>query len=140
MFRIRDALYSVTLWDTAGQEEYERLRLLSYPGTDIFLLALAVDNKVSFRNAAIKWIPELRHHVADAPILLVGTKADRRGDDAKNCIDPEDGHKLCKKVGAVKYMECSAKTNSNLIEVFTEGVNLALAPVKIRGSKKCTIS
>ena len=33
----------LTLWDTAGQESYERLRPLSYPKTDIFLIAFSLD-------------------------------------------------------------------------------------------------
>ena len=36
-------------WDTAGQEGYDRLRPLSYPHTDIFLLCFAVDNIDSLR-------------------------------------------------------------------------------------------
>ncbi len=42
--------YSVDLWDTAGQEEYKRLRALSYPDTDVFLICFAVVNPSSFEN------------------------------------------------------------------------------------------
>jgi small GTP-binding protein len=31
------------LWDTVGQEHYDRLRPLSYPETDVFLICFAID-------------------------------------------------------------------------------------------------
>jgi len=64
--------YNLTLWDTAGQEEYERLRILSYPNTDVFLVCYSVNNRTSFSNLITKWIPELRHHCPEAPIVLAG--------------------------------------------------------------------
>ena len=36
----------LVLWDTAGQEDYNRLRPLSYPNTDVFLLCY--DNTTSY--------------------------------------------------------------------------------------------
>jgi len=30
--------FNVGLWDTAGQEDYDRIRPLSYPGADVFLI------------------------------------------------------------------------------------------------------
>ena len=68
------------LWDTAGQEDYDRLRPLSYPMTDVFLVCFSVACPASFDNVCTKWIPELRHHAPFAPIVLVGTKTDLRGD------------------------------------------------------------
>ncbi|MQL88617.1 hypothetical protein Taro_021182 [Colocasia esculenta] len=62
------------LWDTAGQEDYNRLRPLSYRGADVFLLAFSLISKASYENVTKKWIPELRHYAPGVPIILVGTK------------------------------------------------------------------
>ncbi|KAK8963793.1 Rac-like GTP-binding protein ARAC3 [Platanthera guangdongensis] len=64
------------LWDTAGQEDYNRLRPLSYRGADVFILAFSLISKASYENVAKKWIPELRHYAPGVPIILVGTKLD----------------------------------------------------------------
>ncbi|KAJ0077675.1 hypothetical protein Patl1_36029 [Pistacia atlantica] len=71
------------LWDTAGksgQEDYNRLRPLSYRGADVFLLAFSLISKASYENVAKKWIPELRHYAPGVPVILVGTKLDLRED------------------------------------------------------------
>ncbi|CAN0429251.1 unnamed protein product, partial [Phaeothamnion confervicola] len=68
------------LWDTAGQEDYDRLRPLSYPQTDVFLVCFSVVDPTSFHNVKLKWIPELQHHAAGVLFILVGTKLDLRVD------------------------------------------------------------
>ncbi|KAG6752343.1 hypothetical protein POTOM_044567 [Populus tomentosa] len=68
------------LWDTAGQEDYNRLRPLSYRGADVFLLAFSLISKASYENIAKKWISELRHYAPTVPVVLVGTKLDLRND------------------------------------------------------------
>lgn len=40
----------LALWDTAGQEEYDRLRPLCYPETDVVLACFAIDQIQSFEN------------------------------------------------------------------------------------------
>eukprot|EP01017_Pseudomicrothorax_dubius_P032275 TRINITY_DN4206_c0_g1_i2.p1 TRINITY_DN4206_c0_g1~~TRINITY_DN4206_c0_g1_i2.p1 ORF type:complete len:111 (+),score=9.85 TRINITY_DN4206_c0_g1_i2:67-399(+) len=45
---------TLSLWDTAGQEEYRQLRLLSYPGADVFLICFSVVHPPSFENALVK--------------------------------------------------------------------------------------
>ncbi|KAF9684488.1 hypothetical protein SADUNF_Sadunf04G0123400 [Salix dunnii] len=47
------------LWDTAGQEDYNRLRPLSYRGADVFLLAFSLISKASYENVAKKVGPTL---------------------------------------------------------------------------------
>ena len=76
---VDDKHYELNFWDTAGQVDYDRLRPLSYPCTDVFLICYSVKSKESFDNVKVKWIPELRHHSPGVPVVLVGTKIDLRG-------------------------------------------------------------
>ena len=71
---------NLLLWDTAGQEDYDRLRPLSYPGAQVFLVCFSVVSSSSFENVKTKWVPEIQHHAPNVPIILVGTKIDLRND------------------------------------------------------------
>ncbi|XP_010780648.1 transforming protein RhoA-like, partial [Notothenia coriiceps] len=71
----------LALWDTAGQEDYDRLRPLSYPDTDVILMCFSVDSPDSLENIPEKWTPEVKHFCPNVPIILVGNKKDLRNDD-----------------------------------------------------------
>ncbi|CAI6360495.1 unnamed protein product [Macrosiphum euphorbiae] len=122
---------SLGLWDTAGQEDYDRLRPLSYPQTDVFLVCFSVASPSSFENVVSKWYPEIKHHCPDAPMILVGLSPIKR----------EQGQKLANKIRAVKYLECSALTQRGLKLVFDEAVRAVLRPVPLKHQqRKCTIA
>lgn len=70
----------LALWDTAGQEDYDRLRLLSYPDTDVIVMCFSIDLPDSLENIQDKWIPEVTHFCPNVPIILVGNKRDLRHD------------------------------------------------------------
>jgi len=72
----------LNLWDTAGQEEYDRLRPLSYPGTDFFILCYSVGRPRSRDNVERKWIAEIlmNSRATKAPMFLVGLETDLRED------------------------------------------------------------
>ncbi|XP_045129821.1 ras-related protein Rac1 isoform X1 [Portunus trituberculatus] len=137
------------LWDTAGQEDYDRLRPLSYPQTDVFLICFSLVNPASFENVRAKWYPEVRHHCPNTPIILVGTKLDLREDrdtldklkDKKlSPISYPQGLSMAKEVGATKYLECSALTQKGLKTVFDEAIRAVLCPIKPpKPTRKCRI-
>merc|ERR1711974_495815 len=109
-------LINFALWDTAGQEEYSRLRALSYPETDIFLLCFSVVSRSSFDNIISRWLPEANHHCPEAKFLLVGLKTDLRTDPetfrslhGETPITQEQGYNLVNSTPLLcGYVECSA--------------------------------
>jgi len=112
---------NVALWDTAGQEGYERLRALSYPDTDIFLLCFAVDCPESLTNIVQRWNVEVNHHCPKAGKILVGTKIDLR-ETASVSTTLAEGEQTAKQVGAKMYLECSSLTRDGLKRVFEEAI------------------
>lgn len=110
------------LWDTAGQEDYDRLRALSYGQTDVIVLMFAVDRTSSFENIEDKWMPELRAHLPDTPIFLVGTKCDQRDNERcerANLVSAEAIEATAKRIGAISTIEVSAQTGKNINSLFT---------------------
>ena len=123
------------LWDTAGQEDYDRLRPLSYPQTDVFLICFSVISPASFENVKTKWHPEIQHHAPGVPFILVGTKSDLRDDEEtlerlreKRLAPVDEGraHGLIQELGGYKYLECSALTQKGLKTVFDEAIRCVL--------------
>ncbi|KAI9853040.1 MAG: Rho GTPase [Thelocarpon superellum] len=134
---IGDEPYTLGLFDTAGQEDYDRLRPLSYPQTDVFLVCFSITSPASFENVREKWFPEVHHHCPGVPCLIVGTQVDLRDDPSviakleKQKMSPvqrSEGEKMAKDLGAVKYVECSALTQYKLKDVFDEAIVAALEP------------
>ena len=137
LIRVDNKTISLGLWDTAGQEEYDRLRPLSYPQTDAFLICFSVVSPPSYQNVINRWNPEIRHHCPDTPVILVATKADLRDDSkaiqrlAERNLQPisfEEGNKLAKEIKATKYLECSAKSLQGVRALFDETVRATFTP------------
>jgi len=130
---------SLGLWDTAGQEDYDRLRPLSYPNTDVFLVCFSLVAVTSFNNVKTKWASEVHHHCPDAKVLLVGTKVDLRDDMSKEMQDSlashqqlpitsQQGMSLAREMKAVNYLECSSLTQKGLKAVFDEAIKCVVIP------------
>jgi len=133
MKRERGTPVLLHLWDTAGQEEYDRLRPLSYPNSDVVLLCFSTVNRGSFEAVKIKWFPEVNHYVKDVPKLLVGTKVDLRDSGTADPhaseyepIPKTEAEAMAREIGIAKYVEVSAKTRQNLNKVFEAAVDCAL--------------
>ena len=127
------------LWDTAGSDEYNTLRPLSYPGTDVFIICFSLASPPSYENVKSKWFPEVNHFNPKTPIILVGTKLDLRDslqtiqslkDNDMKPVSSDQGEKLAKEIGAAKFLECSAKNQKGLPTVFEEAVKAVFADQK----------
>lgn len=139
---------SLNLWDTAGQEEYDRLRTLSYPQTNVFIICFCVASPSSYENIKLKWYPEVSEHCPNVPILLVGTKKDLRDDPEvlnklkeknQSVVSQQQGVALARQIQASKYMECSALNQDGVKEVFTEAVLAFLKPKSQARKKLCVL-
>uniref|UniRef100_A0A8C6SDI4 Uncharacterized protein n=1 Tax=Neogobius melanostomus TaxID=47308 RepID=A0A8C6SDI4_9GOBI len=118
------------LLDTAGSEDYDRLRLLCYPGTNV-------------------WLPDVNVNCPKAPILLVGTKSDLRDNKEileklkeKNLftITQQQGIALAKQIKAVGYFECASIKQEGLDEIFENAAQAFLRRLKRTPNKKhCNI-
>ncbi|XP_060583308.1 ras-related protein ced-10-like [Ruditapes philippinarum] len=133
--RVDGRVCCISLWDTAGQHEYDRLRPLSYPQTDVFLVCFSLDSKDSYDNVTQQWHPEIRHHCKDTPIILVGTKKDLRDsreedEKSRKLITLTEGRSLAQQIKAVKYVECSAKSGENIKFVFDEVIRACFVEQK----------
>merc|ERR1712062_657681 len=49
---------NLSLWNTAGQDDFDRIRMLAYEKTDVLLITLSVVNRASFRNVKDFWMKE----------------------------------------------------------------------------------
>ena len=140
---------SLGLWDTAGQDDYDRLRPLSYPDTDVFLICFSLVNPNSFANVSDKWYPEISHHAPGVPKILVGTKLDLRDNAVEmerlrsrkqTPVSVAQGESMRKRIGATSYKECSALTQAGLKDIFDEAIKVVLFPEsQAKKKSKCTL-
>ena len=139
--------YRLCLWDTGGAEDYDRLRPLNYPETDVFMLLYDVsDSKVRFEEIHSYWWTELNRFCPDVPIILVGSKTDLRDSyrEGIETISFEEGEAMAERIGAVKYMEISSLRDEGVTELFAEVVKVGYefkVSAKHDGKKKkCVIT
>lgn len=143
--RVDGIKVTLTLWDTAGQEEYERLRPFSYSKADVILIGFAVNDRESLVNARTKWAEEALRYCPNAPIILIGLKKDLRllgptDPQFKNLVSYEDAQQVARQIGAKKFLECSALTGEGVDDVFELATRTSLLVNKEPGQQCCAIS
>lgn len=138
----------LALWDTAGQEDYDRLRPLSYPDTNVLLICYSIDSPDSLENVPEKWVPEVRHFCPNVPFVLVGCKCDLRDDQktidelAKSSQKPlslKEGAEVGLKINAHDHLECSARGKDNVRAVFETATRAALTAKSKKKKAGCAL-
>ena len=65
----------LALWDMhTGSKNYNKLRPLSYPDSDVILICFSIDSPSSLDNVLERWIPEVKQFCPNIPIILVGKR------------------------------------------------------------------
>lgn len=117
--RIDGKAVQLALWDTAGQEEYERLRPLSYANSHVILIGFAIDQPDSLESAKGKWVQEIKSYCPNIPYILVGLKKDlRRNSHSKKFVQMAQGEQAADQIQAKKYLESSALTGEGVDDIF----------------------
>jgi small GTP-binding protein len=106
------------IWDVSGHEEYDNLRPLSYPQTDVFIIAFAIDSYTSLSNVQSKWHPEIDHYAPGRPVILAGMKSDLRLPNAQAIVTTASANQVAEAMHAIAYLECSARSRVGLTELF----------------------
>jgi len=147
--RVDGKLVQLALWDTAGQEDYERLRPLAYAKAHVILIGFSIDSPDSFENVKAKWAEEARDRCPSTPLILVGLKKDLRDDPqaieemrrkSQRFISQKDGMDMKEVIGARKYIECSSLTGDGVDDVFEAATRAAMIKSgKERTSDGCCV-
>jgi small GTP-binding protein len=145
----KETQIKIELFDTAGQDDYDKIRPLIYPNTDVFLVCYSTMFPFSFERISTKWIPEIRQksETLSPKIILIGTKIDLR-EEGKSVeklkqkketpITTEMGNQLKMEMNVDGFCEISSLNNFGVNEV----INLAMEILfesKNEGSKKCEL-
>eukprot|EP00092_Neocalanus_flemingeri_P007968 GFUD01008596.1.p1 GENE.GFUD01008596.1~~GFUD01008596.1.p1 ORF type:complete len:1107 (-),score=154.31 GFUD01008596.1:37-3357(-) len=116
---VNDEKIDLNIFDTGGGHDFDNIRPFNYTGADLCIISFAIDDPGSFENVINRWRPEISEHLSDVPVILVGTKEDQRNDANKDtCVTYKQGNKVATTINATFYLECSAKKNSGIKEIF----------------------
>mmetsp|Transcript_16529 Transcript_16529/g.25698 ORF Transcript_16529/g.25698 Transcript_16529/m.25698 type:complete len:205 (-) Transcript_16529:169-783(-) len=148
--RVDGEMFCMGLWDTAGQEDFEKnIHPISpeqvYSSTDVFLLCFSVVWPASYESIQTKWADQMKRLCPSAKLLVVGLKTDLRQDErvvnnlARKGLAPlsvQKGRQLAREVGAERYVECSSICNTGVRDVFEEAVRCCVFGPKMEKEKK----
>ncbi|KAH3858975.1 hypothetical protein DPMN_101621 [Dreissena polymorpha] len=134
--------FHFSLFDTAGKEDYDRLRVISYMNCDVFLVCYSVHERDSLADIEAHWVPEIKQYLPKTPYILVATQTDRRtpksdGVDVQPYVSFKEASEVANRCGASSYVECSAMTSEGVSDVIREIIETVQKSVTCR-SKEAT--
>ena len=119
--RIQDQNIKLQIWDTCGQEEYRSLIQNFYRNSSLAILVYAIDNRNSFDNLGV-WLNEVKTQGSpDEKIFLIGNKLDL---DNKRQVSYEEGEKFYNDNQLNLFLEASAKSNTNVQDIFINAAKI----------------
>uniref|UniRef100_A0A2C9K179 Uncharacterized protein n=1 Tax=Biomphalaria glabrata TaxID=6526 RepID=A0A2C9K179_BIOGL len=122
----------LVIFDTAGQEDYDRLRPFSYSDVDVVLICFSLADSDTLLNVMSNWVPEIRYYCKDAPIILVGNKKDLRDPELSTSCKSSTHSLLADSPAAesAAVLETSTARPTSVFEDLSRPVYKVNAPVK----------
>ncbi|KAH8792916.1 P-loop containing nucleoside triphosphate hydrolase protein [Flagelloscypha sp. PMI_526] len=143
--KVDEQVVELAVWDTSSREDFDDIRPLSYPDSQVVLLAYSIDDPTSLYSIEEKWLNEVTYFIHDeVAIILVGCKMDLRDDElpleevakrSSRLVTYEEGLSVAMRIGAGQFLECSAKTGQGVAEIFEVAARAAIDHAKRRKSK-----
>lgn len=111
---IKDKIYRIQIWDTAGQENFRSITRAYYKNSVCALIVYDITNRESFHNIQT-WIEDCREQAPETiNMILIGNKCDL---EDKRVVTFEEGKQLAQK-NQMLFFETSAKTGAGVEDVF----------------------
>ncbi|MFX1563165.1 MAG: Rab family GTPase [Promethearchaeota archaeon] len=111
---VGDDKISLQVWDLAGQTSFRRVRVQYLFGTEFAIVVFDLTRKESL-DCVSEWVEDLRQGAPDVLLYLVGNKCDLIED---RTVDEKSAHAIMKKLNMIGYLETSAKSGTNVQELF----------------------
>jgi small GTP-binding protein len=109
------------LWDTAGSERYRSLMPMYYRDAYAAVVGFDLTDHRTFEHTN-QWLDDFRksneHPASEVLIVLIGTKYDLATEQNKRQVTTEEAKEFAESEG-VAYFETSARTDYNVLEVFS---------------------
>ena len=115
---VNNVNYTIYVCDTAGQDEYDRLRPLSYSGANVILLIFDLSSKATFWHLSEKWLNEVLHFCRDAKIILIGNNLDLRQAGNPNHVTDLEAEQFVRDYKCATYIPCSPRTGEGMDKIF----------------------
>ncbi|KAI9332569.1 ras-related C3 botulinum toxin substrate 1, isoform CRA_b, partial [Zopfochytrium polystomum] len=126
--------------DVSTPHDSPRLRTLSYPSTNTFILCFSVGNPQTLASVESEWLPEIRHHCPHTPC-----RKDLQSDPeivaeltrvGWHPVTYKEGLQMAQRIGASQYLECSAIQNDGVIDVFKAAALQSLSAPSARTTRR----
>lgn len=112
---IDNKIIKLQIWDTAGQERFRTITSSYYRGANGIIVVYDVTNRDSYNNI-IKWLGEIDKYTRNDTItIIVGNKCDL---ESTRLVEYKEAEEFASQF-SIPYIETSAKTSSNITNVFT---------------------
>ena len=106
------------IWDTAGQESFNKLHPSYYYGAHACIMVFDATRKITYDNLKI-WYTEMRNHCPHIPCIVIANKID---------LDPRTTKRSYKYIEDLKvpFNFVSAADGTNVVQIFRDALDLAI--------------